>query len=370
MKQMKIEKIELNCRLILPALLCLLLPMLTACDGLIDGLGNKKKSAVNFSLSNVAPWSAETLLRSASETPRVVETACASLPDNWVLEASLVEEPVAPTRAASNLAENTIVRIIARKSSDNTVAAEANYKCDASGQIVPDTDPMELDPGSSYYFMAYSYNNPSDDAPVNAIGTVSFTPYSSATEHDLILSTTGSVSINGNVNLGSLTHQFSRVRYSEVIVDAPTQFEITGVELTPNYTAKLTKSDGKLAMDLQTDARPLSKTDFRLVYTDKTLPVLKISGKLNDVPFDNVPLSYKKPLAANTSYILQINLRKGLTWAGSNIYWDAANSRLTFAKTSVPDSTYYQGVFFRNTSITTNYNTWGVGKPVRCVLQH
>jgi hypothetical protein len=169
---MKTEKIELNCRLILPTLLCMLLPALTACDGLIDGLGNKKKTAVAFSLSDVAPWGAETLLRGASETPRVVETTRVPLPDNWVLEASLVEEPVAPTRA-SNLTTNAIVHIIARKVADGTIK-EANYKSDGSGNLVPGTDgSMELEDGISYYFTAYSYNKPLDDAPV--------TPYTAGT---------------------------------------------------------------------------------------------------------------------------------------------------------------------------------------------
>jgi hypothetical protein len=36
-----------------------------------------------------------------------------------------------------------------------------------------------------------------------------------------------------------------------------------------------------------------------------------------------------------------------LVWAGSNIYWDADNSRLTFAAQGTTDKQYYQGVFFR-----------------------
>jgi hypothetical protein len=330
----------------------MLLPALTACDGLIDGLGNKKKSAVAFSLSNVAPWGAETLLRSASETPRVVETARASLPDNWVLEASLVEEPVAPTRA-SNLVPNAIVHIIARKVADGTIK-EANYQSDGSGHIVPDTDgPMELEAGS-YYFTAYSYNNPSVNAPVTpySTGTVSFTPYSSPTEHDLILNTTGLVSIPGSdIDLGTLTHQFSRVQYSVNIEGSPPGLVINKVELNPNYTAKLTKSTVSLAVDAATDPQTLSTSGFRMVYTGAKLPALKISGTLNSTPFTDVSVLYTQTLAPNTSYRLQISVKRDpVGWAGSNIYWDG--TKLTFKPNGytgpdAADAQRYQGVYFK-----------------------
>jgi hypothetical protein len=82
--------------------------------------------------------------------------------------------------------------------------------------------------------------------------------------------------------------------------------------------------------------------------------------------FTNHPVVFKKALEHGGSYVLQINFRKALRWAGSHIYWEESlrggTGALTFAPTGTPHSDErqrYIGLFFRwgsliGTSITTN----------------
>jgi uncharacterized protein (TIGR02145 family) len=90
----------------------------------------------------------------------------------------------------------------------------------------------------------------------------------------------------------------------------------------------------------------LDKDNYRIVYAGGSPPVLKISGTISSKSFTDVHVPYKQSLAAGTSYTLQITIKKGLMWAGSNIYWDSATNRLTFAAPGTDANQYYQGVYF------------------------
>jgi hypothetical protein len=68
------------------------------------------------------------------------------------------------------------------------------------------------------------------------------------------------------------------------------------------------------------------------------------------VTFTDEPLAFTTELEYGGSYILQINIRNPLPWAGSNIYWDEVNQRPTFEPAGTPynaDCQRYQGVYFR-----------------------
>jgi hypothetical protein len=365
---MKREKTPFRCWPVLPMALIVLLPLFASCDQLGEDSGNKTKTAVEFSLGEIAPWSATTELRGGSETPRVVETASVPLADNWVLEASWVEDPVAPTRAIAGLNDGAVIHIIARHASTSAIT-EGNYNYqDLSGKIVPDDQPIKLEDGS-YYFTAYSYNTSAVTLPGTLSADypnsdVTLSPYdatsTSLVGNDLLLSTTPSgnpVTKSGNtgINLGTLKHQFSRVIYATgSVTGTPTPtLVITGVKLSPNYTAKLTKSNDAFTVDAQTTDQPLSSTGYSYVYTPTSLfPTLKISGTINSTPFTDVPVTYTKTLAPGKSYTLRINIMQGLPWAGSNIYWVEMNAStgagyLTFAAPGTTDKQFYQGVFFR-----------------------
>ncbi|MDR2805406.1 MAG: fimbrillin family protein [Dysgonamonadaceae bacterium] len=356
---MKREKTYFRGWPVLPTALIVLLPLFAACDGLDNGQGGGRKTAVEFSLGEIAPWSATTELRGGSETPRVIETASVPLEDNWVLEASLVEDPVAPTRAIAGLNDGAVIHIIARNTSTSEIT-ESNYQY-LSDKIVPVGQAMELEDGP-YSFTAYSYNTSAVTLPGTLSSDypnpdVTLSPYVSPIDrgNDLLLSSnTVTKSGSSGINLGILKHKFSRVIYDVSFTPAPASYNVDKVELSPNYTAKLTKSTDDFAINALTTAQPLDLVNYSYVYTPAPLlPTLKISVTINSTKqFIDVPVTYKKTLEAGKSYTLKINITQGRRWAGSNIYWveDPVGSNtgyLTFATHGTTDKQFYQGLFFR-----------------------
>jgi hypothetical protein len=343
---------------------CALLPALASCDRLNDGVDNGTKSAVHFSAGDLEPWGAETLVRGASAGSQQIEAASVALGDNWVLEANLLEEPAPAIRKEEDLGKGIIMRVIARNASKKVVA-EKDYVHLSNGNFQPGPEgPIELDAGSRYSFMVYSYNT-SDDVAVRAVPrnletTVTFNPYADGdNSNDLILGTVEETAGNG-ITFPKLKHQFSRAKYKVVLPASGVELTDIKVLLANNYKARLTKENDLPEPDVATSPQPLSDgpdhTDYRIVYTgNDSGPVLNISGTLKNLAtnkttsFKNLLLSYTTPLAAGRSYILQINIKKGLTWAASNIYWDG--NQLTFKEYDFVVGTgkenNYQGVFFR-----------------------
>jgi hypothetical protein len=367
-RQMKTEKRIIRCAVRQLTVLSVLLPaVLASCEGLDNGSGKGQETVASFSLGGIAPWGASTELRGASATPRVVETASVPLEGNWVLEASLVEDPAVPTRAFLNT--DVIVHIIARNStSEGEVAGEKDYKSNGDGSLDPVNadDPMLLESGKSYFFTAYSYNaSVATTLPANFETTVTLNPYvgnnhtTAEIGNDLLLGVTSTATqmpSTTGISLGTLTHRFSQVKYAvgNVIklsssATTPT-LTLDDVSLTNNYQATLTKGATTLAAALAKSAdkatdQLLDENSGHIVYTGGEPPVLKISGSLGNQNFDNISVSYKKSLVAGYSYTLRITARETPCWAGSNIYWDG--TRLTFSAPGTDDKQYYQGVFFR-----------------------
>jgi hypothetical protein len=250
-----------------------------------------------------------------------------------VLEASWVEDPVAPTRATENLQTGARVRIIARKSTDASAITEKDYTVNGSGTIVPlSGDPMVLADGT-YDFTAYSYNSSTATLPTTTDDdlVVTFNPYvgDAATDigNDLLLSTTPSESPitkigSSGITLNTFKHQFSRVKYSVVFTPTvPATYNIS-VKLSTNYKAQLTKSSDAFAPSGLPTEQTLDKDNYHIVYAGDSPPKLKISGTITTTSpdkttnFTDLPVPYKKNLAAGKSYTLQITITNRLTWAG------------------------------------------------------
>ncbi|MDR2804023.1 MAG: hypothetical protein LBB85_00045 [Dysgonamonadaceae bacterium] len=343
--------------------LCSLLAVFTSCDRLEDG-GAGNKTQAQFSLGRMEAWGAETLLRASSERPRTIETVSVPLENNWILEASLMEEPAAPTRATANLPAGTKIHIIARNSSNTAVIAESDYVTQSDGSLVPDAQSMKLEDGVSYYFTAYAYSAPTDLFIISADDPVSITPYNNGiVTNDFLLGVGETViqkTASGEIALPTLNHQFSRVKYSLSAIEGNPELSYFTVSLTNNYAATLTKTGASVATVLTrgetTTAQLLSTGSsddaYRIVYTDKESPALKISGTIGgSTNFSNVPVTYQNAFESGKSYILQINIKKGVVWANSNIYWDNTAKRLTFKPhgytgANAEDAMFYQGVAF------------------------
>jgi hypothetical protein len=93
------------------------------------------------------------------------------------------------------------------------------------------------------------------------------------------------------------------------------------------------------------------ETDLRLVCTNgssiTTVTIGSITvGSGAGRTYTNLTVKFNKQLEPNKSYILRVDIRKGVAWAGSNVYWDG--SQLTFKPHGyVGEENNYQGVFFR-----------------------
>jgi hypothetical protein len=349
---------------------CVLLPALTSCDRLNDGSGDGEKTAVLFSAGRLEPWDAESVVRGASATPRTVETASAALEGRWVLEASLVEEPATATMRATPpyLNSGAVMHVIAHNQAKTAVVAEKDYVHLSNGNFQPGAGgPLELNAGS-YHFTAYSYNTTDDitdtKVPRDAGTTITFAPYANATTtNDLIMGSTVdgnpvSVVPGGGVDLPDLTHRFSRVRFSlNVSVTAGVSVTVSKVSLTNNYKAELTRVNGELKKSITKTTEQVLRegtadSDYRIVYTGGAAPRIAISGTIGAKTFTDVPVAYAAALAAGKSYTLRINIKEGMAWAGSNIYWDPdlndGQGALTFKEHGyVGEENYYQGVYFK-----------------------
>jgi hypothetical protein len=349
--------------------LFVLLTVFASCDGLGDGREDRQKAEVQFSLGSVEGWGESTVLRGASPMPRLVETVSVPLENNWILEASLTEEAAAPTRATENLQSGSIVRIIALSStSPYDVVAKSDYVCQWEDNLSPVNDPMKLEDGN-YYFIAYSYNSATAASLPPTIATlttteVTLSPYNNGDDetNDLILSMNTSVtpvSSSGGITLSTLEHQFSQVKYALSVEGGatPTDFEVL---LSNNYAATLTKTAGLPQVALTKGALLSTPQHINtvpcIVNTGEETPVLNISGAFGSQSFTDVPIVYTKSFEPGKSYTLQIKIRRGLQWAGSNVYWveedDPMTSDiegyLTFAEPpGTTDEWFYQGLFFR-----------------------
>jgi hypothetical protein len=97
-------------------------------------------------------------------------------------------------------------------------------------------------------------------------------------------------------------------------------------------------------------------TDPRIVYTNGSLTTTVTIGSITvsgiDITYTNLTASFQKQLEINTSYILRVDIRKVVAWAGSNIYWVETEQTtgagyLTFSQVGDRSKEMYQGVFFK-----------------------
>ncbi|MDR2804223.1 MAG: fimbrillin family protein [Dysgonamonadaceae bacterium] len=238
------------------------------------------------------------------------------------LEARLEEESAAPTRVLQDvsLTNGTIIRIIAYNTSSGVTESESFYKSQSDGSLVPVGDAMKLTIGATYQITTYSYNTTSNP-PTTGGSTVPLTPYinGSATNDFLLVSAPVTISASDNINLGTFSRRFSRVRYEILAVDDGLTLTEVAVSLTNNYEATLTKSTGELTKGSSSIAQTLAKAtatpanDYRIVYPGGEAPALSITGKLNGAAtaFPAVSVACLKTLAPGRSYKLVItNLKK------------------------------------------------------------
>jgi hypothetical protein len=155
-----------------------------------------------------------------------------------------------------------------------------------------------------------------------------------------------------------MTHKFAQVR---VKIDASTIAtaitDIGTVTVLGGKTVNLTERTGSVSIPgTNADAAqevefPPSTSNVRTsnyytywqAITGVSISSITLTISSVAKTFTGLAVDFAKTLAAGKSYTLEVDLKK-LIFAGSNIYWDAGNSWLTFDEVGNSD---YQGVFFK-----------------------
>ncbi|MDR1526079.1 MAG: FimB/Mfa2 family fimbrial subunit [Dysgonamonadaceae bacterium] len=348
---------------------------------------------VRFLLQQAPYGEGESLTRSSASGIEEEALSVVPLGDNLYLHASLEVVPPEPTRDALTFTSGTQIIVAAYKDSETTATDIAVYEVSSGGSIAPHVSNPELSvPAGTYTFVAYAYDAVTSLSPLSE---VTLSPANSNNEENFLWGKTATpvVIAGGNPNTVSIT--MAR-RMSKVNVEVATSPEasnyyitsISDVRVGPGYTATMSIKGGTfsdpnfIAQYVSFGSIPANSTVItsasRLVFTNQanetdTTTVTIGSITINGIPLNNFNLKavFKKRLALNCNYTIQLEIKKGVRWAGSNIYWDEVGQTLTFAPHGDRSKEKYQGVFFQWGSLVgidpSRYNNavaWGTGNTV------
>jgi hypothetical protein len=313
---------------------------------------------INFVLGDAAYDSEETPARGYNAGPAGPERAVVNLFDDWYMYATLEADPVSPTRAATPLAENTTLRIIAYQ--ENAVVSTAEY-------VVKDKklEPVIFGRGISisagkYRFVAYSYNT-QEELPYAIDLEVS-------PNKDLMWGSTPETTISKNDEVIpiAMKHKFSQMPVkinTEAFNGTHNKIkEIASTVLFPGYKASLQVASGTLqpktiaeqafsnvwqginTSEITSMPRPVYTAESP--YTSIDIGPMRMD---DDFRLESSIARFVKQLKPGVSYTLRAKIKQ-TNWASSNVYWDAGQNIMTFdIGKIVHDSPIHnkQGLFFK-----------------------
>ena len=362
------------CAIIL--MLCGITFLLSSCTEEIISAGDKPKGSgkmveVKFAMNSSSIGAPETVTtRNARDMqPETVEVP---LGDNLFMFATLDIDRNIKLRAATELLVPKVkVRIVAYKNGSNKESdGYAEYTVNASGELTGGS--LQVEEGQYYRFVAYSDNSTNTSLAWPAHGEIVVVQCVT----DLLWGESGMIEIDASTTVHiTMQHKFSQVSFvastednphnptppsNDIPYTSPNIQRIDGLTLSPGYSVKLTVKDGTLSW---------AKDEFRswhygswstygnttvscspgTIYTDgKDSVVVKIDSlRLSGYtkPFTKLVAKFDKKLLPGVSYIFYLHFKKGVMWAGSNIYWNG--SYLTFSDYQDRSREGYQGVFFK-----------------------
>jgi hypothetical protein len=332
------------------AVLCGVVFLFLSCEkeGALEGSGEKVR--VNISLEDIVFSGNETLTRGHRASSETVQV---SLRDGLYLNMTLEPNEEAPTRADA-LENGVKVRVVAY----NGTTPESSTEYEVSGGALTTNTALEVSTGTTYKFVAYSYNSAvSPDYPGPTI-TV-------ASPHDLLWGSTSKLiqATDYDVSI-TMNHLFSQVNVKATSANLPNQPKImnmTGVTITPGTTVDLPIFTGIISQNATAATQTIPSWNGFNNITVTSNPVAVNTGSSNPIfvnigslelygfaPFDNLRAKFKKALTVGTSYTLVVNFYE-TDFAGSNIYWVSTGENdgyLTFDKWTSANS-MCQGVFFK-----------------------
>jgi hypothetical protein len=221
---------------------------------------------------------------------------------------------------------------------------------------------MELTVGEVYDFVAYSYNSIGQLDDISISATVDGIPTATA---DLLWDRVDNQTFTYFHPLSlTLTHRFMRFRKVAQTQQGTVEgksYVITTIGLNTHSTGDLTVSDGAVATSGTVGSLTLTYPNYQIAYpvqptTGTVAFTATISGTLDGTPFNDKTVSFRAALKYNGSYTLGATIKRGIPWAGSNIYWvdtpeDGPDTGyLTFAPAGTPfddERQMYMGVNFK-----------------------
>jgi hypothetical protein len=288
------------------------------------------------------------------------EVAMVSLGDNRFMHISLKVDSAETAEEGTlrgSLQNNQRVCLAAFNASTNVqVGSTVNYYYSTTANdLLPASTRLIVPVGGSYYIVAYSYNSTSTYP-----GTTNIEPSNS---NDLMwgVSTAKTITLADRTVTINMAHKFTRVRvrinanavatsmtapsgvwmssYGTVNLDVRTG----AISLTGSGGRKSVSSWGKLSETSWESAYQIFyPSPTRVDVGSLTITVPSLGAKT----YTDRYASFTTTLAAGLNYTLVIDIKDGVTWAKSNIYWNG--TELTFDKTgTVAGSEHYRGVHFK-----------------------
>jgi hypothetical protein len=347
------KKYEKNVQLLRYAMYFVFVIVLSSCDK--DALGDKPVGElvpISINLLGISEGNVENLSRS-SAAPAEPITETVVLGDGLLMEMSLAPDPAAELRdaAPTPLAEGVKFVVIAVKAADSTYVSHAEYTIVGGSPALPGgTEAAHVPAGGNYRFICVSLNSTisPENYSYDSFETGSRPTFANIpATADLLFWTTDNMSVNEHKVLPVTLRHTSNVvkvkvdcRYNGWDISA---IAAAGIKLNTVGTVTL-NSAGAVSGSATTkavtwpsltaaqtqessgDTVYLSKLDIELAANALTLstygnaPSAAATAKFSSASFT---------AGGGKSYVLTLKVKR-LMFASSNIYWDAANTRLTF----------------------------------------
>jgi uncharacterized protein (TIGR02145 family) len=358
------------CRWSLSALSIFLL--FSACDKILPPSGNGVDIPVKIRAVSIAGGAQnETITRAGGESRIVGEPVIQDLGDGMLAEITVEEDLSALRVGDKSLTPNAWFRIIAIKSSDNTYLSHADFQAKTGDGYYTD-DNLHVPSDMVCDFICFSYNSTTASLPaVNYTVGATLPTHSMDGSTDFLYQRLTSQTIsadNPSLAFDNLWHQLAKV--SLVFNTSYNKWPITAVN--PNALPTIGSLAIPSAFTLTNDTPPSGSattqsftgwpaTPSSTEVSSGELRVVPKTGSLTlTIPQGAIRVSgssYTSQPTAEKTYTITVTLEKGKSYtvrikpyvpkfAGSNIYWDSANSKLTF-DTDNATNTLYQGVYFK-----------------------
>ncbi|MDR1526958.1 MAG: hypothetical protein LBS46_04710 [Dysgonamonadaceae bacterium] len=322
---------------------------------------------VRFLLQQAPSGEGESLTRSSASGTGEEASSVVPLGDNLYLHASLEVAPPEPTRDALTFNSGAQIIVAAYEGGNTVATASAVYEVNGSAFTPYNSGPeLSVTSGQVYRFVAYSYN--SSSPLTHSTETVSLSP-ATATDGNFLWGTT-TASVSSGSSTVSITMKRRLSRASVRVTTPSSSYPITaisGITIGPGYSVDMQLSDGSFTSTASTIPQPVSNytglttntvnTDPRIVCTNGSSSTTVTIGSITvgsgaGITYTDLTAVFNKQLEPNKSYILRVDIRKGIAWAGSNIYWVETESatgagHLTFSPFGDRSKEMYQGVFFK-----------------------